>query len=189
MSVFYGRTAYRVTSPEVSSVDTTGGTIITQGDVDGGFQVTFQHDLSGCGGPDSGVFIAIRDFVAWTYMSAEFWMLGTASCWSFNEAGYGAAVGNGGTGNMLTYSEAAGDKCIRTYLAQDDPQFVTHNKVTGCDNDSNNFMRYNGSTYRRCTFVRRRNVNGQLAGPQHGRSCNATGSGALTIIKNIYVWL
>lgn len=189
MTTYYGRQAYRVTASQVSSVDITGGTIISQGDVDGGFEVRFQHDLGGCGNPDSGIFVAIRDFVSWTWMSVDFMVTGTASCWSFNHPSYGAAVGNGATGNILTYNESLGDKCVKTYLAQEDAAYSSHDKVTACDNDSNNFMRYTGETFRRCTFVRRRNVNGQLAGPHHGRSCNSTGSGSMTVIKNIYVWL
>jgi len=189
MSVHAGPHGILVAAAQVNTVQITGGTILSQGDVAGvGFQTQFRHDLGGCGGPDSGVFVEIKDFMPWTYMSVQFLLIGTASCWSFNTPGYGAAVGNSGTGNMLSYDTAAGDVCIRTYLAQNDPSFNTHNPVSACDNAADNFMIANGSVYRQCTFVRRRNINGNLAGPHHGRSCNSIGSGSISILQNIYVW-
>jgi hypothetical protein len=189
MSVNAGPHGTLVVAAQVNSVQITGGTILSQGDVsEVGFQTRFQHDLGGCGGPDSGIFVEIKDFIPWTFMSAQFLLMGSASCWSFNTSGYGSAVGNGGTGNMIYYDATLGDSCIRTYLAQGDPAFITHSIFNACDNDANNFMRFNTGVYRSCTFVRRRNVNGSLAGVHHGRSCNASGSGAITIIQNIYVW-
>jgi hypothetical protein len=99
--------------------------------------------------------------------------------------GYGSG---GGDGNIFAYDESAGDMCIKTFLAQDDAQFASHAKASACDNDANNFMRYNTTTFRRCTFIRRRNANGSLGGIHHGRACSEIGSNAITIIKNIYVW-
>lgn len=190
MATVYGRQGYKIDSSYVNAIAITGGTIISSGDIDGTFQVTFRHDLTGCGGPESGIFVELKDFMPWTMMSVQYELLGTASCWSFNESsnGYGTAVGNGGTGNMLAYSAALNDKCVKTYLAQNDAPYTTHVITSACDNSADNFMIFNGSEYRKCTFIRRRNINGSLAGPQHGRSCNAIGAGALTVIKNIYVW-
>ena len=188
MSTVYGRKAYSISSTLVSSIAVTGGTVLSSGDVNGSFEVRFRHDLGGCGSADSGIFVQLLDFTAWTMMAVQFELLGSASCWSFNTSGYGNAVGNSGTGNMLTYSEAAGDKCVKTYLAQNDSPYTTHDKVSACDNNADNFMVANTGVYRKCTFIRRRNVNGSLAGPHHGRSCNASGAGAITVIKNIYVW-
>lgn len=188
MGTFYGRKGYKIDSSWVNSIATTGGTVLSSGDdSNGAFAVSFRHDLGGCGNPDSGIFVQLKDNIIWTGMSVEFQLLGSASCWSFNNLGYGQAVGSG-TGNMLPYSEAAGDLCVKTYLAQNDAPYTTHDKVNACDNNADNFFRFNTSVYRNCTFVRRRDVNGSLAGPHHGRSCNSTGSGAITIIKNIYVW-
>lgn len=187
MAVNYGRKGYVIQLSDVNAVYTTGGTVLSQGSVNGCFEVSFRHDLGGCGGPDSGIFVELKDNISWKYMSCQFLLLGQASCWSFNSAGYGAAVGNG-TGNILPYSEAQGDSCVKTYLAQNDVGFTTHNKVTACDNNADNFMVYNTNVYRRCTFVRRRNLNGSLAGPHHGRSCNSTGANSVTIINNIVVW-
>lgn len=188
MGMFYGQTGTIIQPGHVNGVYTTGGTILSQGYDTRGFSVTFRHDLSGCGSPDSGIFVELKDFIPWTMMSVEFLVLGQAACWSFNTSGYGNAVGNSGTGNIDTYNEALGDRCVKTYLAQDEPAYLTHNKVYACDNNADNFMRFNTGVYRKCTFVRRRNINGSLAGPHHGRSCNSTGAGSLTIIQNIVVW-
>lgn len=189
MAVYVGRNPVRVTANQVSAVTTLGGTILTQGDINGGFQVNFQHDNGGCGGAESGIFVAIRDFIPWTWISMDFEVTGSASCWSFmNSSAYGASIGNGGTGNISNFDATQGDKCVKTYLAQNDSPFTTHSNVYACDNNADNFFIYNTGIARKCTFIRRRNVNGSLAGPHHGRSCNTTGSGAVTVIKNIYVW-
>lgn len=190
MSINYGPAGLIVTAATVNSVNVTGATILSQADdVDGGYVATFRHDLAGCGGADSGLYIELKDPFRWTYMSCRFRLLGSASCWSFmNTSAYGGAIGASGTGNMINYSEAAGDRIIRTYLAQDDAQFATHDKTTACDNNADNFMRYNADVYRYFTIVRRRNVNGSLAGVHHGRSCSSTGSGSITIVDQIRIW-
>jgi len=190
MAVNYSSGGLLITSQNVNSINVTGATLLSQVDgPDSGFVATFRHDLAGCGGADSGIYIELKDPFAWRYMSCRFQVSGTAACWSFmNTSAYGAAVGASGTGNMINYNESAGDRIIRTYLAQDEPQFSTHDKTTACDNDANNFMRFNGEVFRYFTIVRRRNVNGSLAGIHHGRSCSSTGSGSQTIIDQIRIW-
>lgn len=189
MASLYGQNAYRITMDRVNSVAVTGATLLSQTHVDGGYEALFRHDLAGCGSADSGFYIELKDFIPWTRVSVEFWVMGSASCWSFmNSSAYGGAVGASGTGNILNYDESQGDRCIKTFKAQEDPAYSSHNKVYACDNNADNFMRYDTGIYRRCTFVRRRNVNGSLAGVHHGRSCSSTGSSALTLVKNIYVW-
>lgn len=185
MSTFYGRTAERVTFAHVNSVVLVGATILQQSDVGGGYEIKVQHNTGNvC--DSSGVFVQISNFIPWTGISVEFQTTGHAACWTYMQpGGYGSG---GGDGNIYSYDESAGDKCIRTYLAQDDSQFASHAKANGCDNDANNFMRYNTTTFRRCTFIRRRIVNGSLGGIHHGRACSEIGSNAITIIKNIYVW-
>ena len=185
MSIFYGRTAERVTSSQINAVTLVGATIISQGDVEGGYEIRVQHN-TGNACDSTGVFVQIRDFISWTGISAEFQTTGSAACWTYMQpGGYGSA---GGDGNIYSYDEALGDRCVKTYLAQDDAQFVTHAKASACDNDANNFMRYNTTTFRNCTFIRRRIVNGSLGGVHHGRACSEIGANAITVIKNIYVW-
>ena len=190
MASFYGRKSTQVTSYFVNSVNTTGGTIISQGDdANGDFYVRFQHNNSGCGGADSGIFVELKDIFAWTGISCRFRVLGSASCWSFsNSSAYGAAVGASGTANLQNYSYAAGDRLSQGYLSYEQAAYSSHDPIFACDNNSNNFMIYNTGVYRGFNMTRRRNVNGSLAGIHHGRSCNTTGSGSITIIKNIMVW-
>lgn len=191
MSVVSGRSSVMVSSAYVNSVNITGGTILSQGNgSNGGFAVSFQHNLSGCGGAESGIFVELKDTIAWTGISYRTTVLGTASCWSFaNSSGYGLVPGFTTTGNLLNYDTALGDQISISYLAQQDPTYASHNPVVACDNDANNFMLFNGGTYRYFTMKRRRNVNGSLAGIATGRSCNSTGSGSITIIDNIFIWV
>jgi hypothetical protein len=185
MGVLYGGQSYRVMYKDVNAVYLVGSTIMQQDDVDGGYQLTIRHD-TGDGCQSSGFFVQLKDFIPWTRIAVEFWTTGSAACWSYMQpGGYGSTNGDG---NIYAYDESLGDRCVKTYLAQDEAAYASHAKAGACDNDANNFMRYNTTTYRRCSFVRRRNVNGSLGGIHHGRACNEVGGNAITIIKNIYVW-
>lgn len=185
MSTIFGVNPYRITAAQINGVTLVGASIISQGDIDGGYEITVQHN-TGNACDSTGVFVQLRDFIAWTKISAEFWTTGAAACWTYMQpSGYGSS---GGDGNIYSYDESLGDKCVKTYLAQDEAAFASHAKASACDNDANNFMRFNTTTFRRCTFVRRRNVNGSLGGVHHGRACSEIGSNAITVIKNIYVW-
>jgi len=186
MAIAYGQKGTRIMSGHINSIALLGTTVLEQSDVNGGFEIKVQHNSGGdCG--STAVLIQVQDFVPWTKISAEFWTTGSAACWSFmDQNGYGTT--SVGQPNIYTFDANAGDKCVKTYLAQNDSPYDTHNKSTGCDNDANNFMRYNTTTFRKCTFVRRRIGTTPLAGIHHGRACNEVGANAITIIKNIYVW-
>lgn len=185
MSIIYNINPLIVTYSDIQAIYLVGATILNQDQENDGYLIRIRHD-TGSSCDATGVYVQLKDTIAWTRISAEFWTTGAAACWTFMQpSGYGS---NNGDGNILSYDESAGDKCIKTYLAQDDPQFSSHAKANACDNDANNFMRYNTTTFRKCTFVRRRNVNGNLAGIHHGRACSEVGSNAITIIKNIRVW-
>jgi hypothetical protein len=191
MSVISGRSSVAVSSAYVNSVNITGGTVLSQGNAsNGGFAVSFQHNLGGCGGAESGIFVELKDTIAWTGISFRMTLIGQAACWSFaNSPGYGLVPGFNTTGNLSTYDTSQGDQISISYLAQQTPPFNTHDPVYACDNNADNFMNFNTSTYRYFTMKRRRNVNGSLAGIATGRSCNSTGSGSITIIDNIFIWL
>lgn len=187
MSITYGQKGYRVTQAQVSQVVTTGGTLLESGDRQGGFYVKFQHDQAGCGGPESGVFIEISNFISWSYVSMEFYLTGNAACWDFNNGTRATNIGNSASGNLLTFNSAL-DAVTKAENCFELPQFTL--QMSACDNNSNNFFHgsYNVGSYKTFRIVRRRNQNGNLAGPMHARSCNSTGTGSDTIIKNIYVW-
>jgi hypothetical protein len=189
MGFYRGRKATRVNSSMVSSISITGGAITSQGDIGelGSFLVVFRHDTTGCGGPESGILVLLKDSIPWTRMSFDWEGTGTASCWSFMNTGgsnYGPGTGTP-DGNMLSYGQT-GDNLINSYLTWEVPAYQTHNRVFACDNDSDNFFRYDGGAFRKFRMIRTRNSSGSLAGIHHGRSCNT--GGGLTIIKNIYIW-
>ena len=190
MALYHGRASINVSSGYVNSVQTLGGTVISQGDdSNGGFTVSFQHNNGGCGGAESGIFVELKDTFAWKSISCRISVIGAASCWSFsNSSGYGVISGYPATGNLYDYDATQGDSFLRTYLSVNDSPYNTHNKVYACDNNADNFFIANTGVYRYFTMVRRRNVNGSLAGIHHGRSCNGTGAGNITVIDQIRIW-
>jgi hypothetical protein len=189
MGFFRGPRSTKVTSSMINSISITGGTITAQGDTgkNGAFSITFRHDVSGCGGADSGISIILKDVIPWTRIGFDWEGNGVASCWSFmntNGGNFGAATGNT-TGNLLAYGQP-NDTIINSYLTWEVPAYQSHDRVYACDNDANNFFRFNSGEYKKFRMVRTRDTSGNLAGLHHGRSCNSTGS--FTIIKNIYIW-
>lgn len=186
MATLYGRNTRRITAADVNNVYTQNFTVTTSGDVGKGFVLDGYHTTGGCGTTDpSGVFIELKDDVPWTYITMEFYLTGTAACWSFNNGGYPNAINN--TGNLLSFNSSL-DRVFNSTNSFELPQFAI--KMNACDNNANNFMHgsFQVGSFRTFRVTRRRNTSGNLAGPHHGRSCNSTGTGARTIIKNIFVW-
>jgi hypothetical protein len=190
MSVTAGRSSVGVTSAYVNAVHTTGATVLSSGNDDSGlYSITVRVDNGGCGGPDFGVFVQLKDTIAWNGISFRVQLSGTAACWSFNNnPGYGAISSYSTTGYLQSYDTNLGDQISLSYLAQQDPQYSSHDPVYACDNDANNFMRFNADTFKFFTMKRRRDTSGNLAGPYIGRSCTSTGAGSLVIINNIFIW-
>jgi hypothetical protein len=189
MATVYGINSLMVTTSMIESVTITGGTITAQTtNSNSEYEITFRHDLSGCGGPDSGILILLKNTIQWTRISFEWLGNGTAACWSFMEPGsnFGSATGTG-DGNLLAYNESLGDVITKPNLTWEVPEYQSHGRTYACDNDANNFFRFNSSSFKSFRMTRRRNVNGSLAGIHHGRSCNSTSSS--TIIRNIRIWL
>lgn len=185
MSIIYNINPVIVKYSDVNAVYLVGATILSQDEENDGYSIKVQH-TTGNACDSTGVFVQLKDTIPWTKISAEFWTTGAAACWTYMQpGGYGSSSGDG---NIYSYDESAGDKCIRTYLAQDESAFASHAKASACDNDANNFMRYNTTTFRKCTFVRRRSTMASLGGVHHGRACSEIGSNAITIIKNIRIW-
>jgi hypothetical protein len=186
MATDYGIKSHNVTAALIDSVSTTGGTIISQGDVNGKYEIQFRHDTFGCGGPDSGILILIKDTISWKGITFEWLGNGTASCWSFmHSSNFGSATGTS-NGNLLAYNESLGDVISRPYLTWEVPAYQSHDRVYACDNNADNFFIFNSDSYKSFFMKRRRNINGSLAGIHHGRSCNSTAS--FTIIRNIRIW-
>ncbi len=189
MATTYGINSVKVITSMIDSVTTTGGTITEQTtNANTKYEITFRHDLGGCGNPDSGILILLKNTIAWTRISFEWLGNGTAACWSFMDpsSNFGSATGTV-TGNLLGYNESLGDVITKPNLTWEVPEYQSHPRTTACNNDANNFFRFNSSSFKSFRMTRRRNVNGSLGGIHHGRSCNSTGS--FTIIRNIRIWL
>lgn len=191
MTVVSGRSSVGVTSSYVNAVHTTGATVLSSGDDNSGlYAITVRVDSSGCGGPDFGVFVQLKDTFSWNAISFRTALSGTAACWSFNNnPGFGIISPYSTTGYLLAYSTEAKDQISLSYLAQQDAQFSSHDPVYACDNDANNFMRFNSGTFKFFTMKRRRDSSGNLAGPYIGRSCTSIGSASIVIIDNIFIWV
>ena len=189
MAIFRGPSATKVTTALIDSVTIHGGTIESQGDDgdNGSYSITFKHVNTGCGSADSGILILLTDDIPWTRIGFEWLGNGTASCWSFmhNGTNYGSSTGTA-TGNMAGYDESQGDGITRPYLSWEVEDYQSHNRTYACDNNANNFLRFNGGSYKSFRMARRRSTTSSLAGIHHGRSCN--GANTYTIIKNIYIW-
>ena len=190
MAINYGPKSFLVTCANIDSINITGGTILSSGDTSNGYEVQFRHDAGGCGGPDTGIFVKLNDSLLWNNISWTWLGIGGAACWSFNVGGFGGAAdpAGGGTGNLQSYNPSLGDAITNSYLSWEVPQFQSHDRTYACDNDDNNFMRFNTGDYRSFIMKRRRNSMSSLAGIHHGRSCSSTGAGSVTIIRGIRIW-
>lgn len=181
MAVHYNQSSTLVTNSLVDAVITTGMTTTINGDVDGRYVYQGTINLGGCGNPNSAVFVRLKDTIPWTKITCFFEMTGTAACWAFMGGSSGAGSGevNPATagliagGNLEQYNSALGDRVFRdngTFVSN--PAYAV--KWSACDNDANNFFRFNDYKSFWCTG-RRKDVSNGLAGIFHSRSCNATG--------------
>jgi hypothetical protein len=170
----------RVSSDMIDSVVNQNCTITSQGnDSTGGYSISYYFNLGGCGGPDSGLYVRIKNTIPWSRILCKFTNEGTAACWTFNQNGYG-----GLSPNLASYNAGLGDIIFR-WDATNSFENTAYNVQTGaCDNEATNFMRFSGvkSFY---MFMRRNSSS--IAGVGHGRSCNGTGSGQNCTISEIYI--
>lgn len=184
MGIYKNSYSVKVTPDMVNNVFYTGSTIISQGaDSTGGYYITYQHDVGGCGTlPESNLFVELKDVIPWTKMTCEFYCTGTSACWDFNNFYVTLPPGAPAYGNMLPFNATVDNvfNCVNSF---ENPAYTL--QMSTCDNSTANFMRFN--SFRSFYATRRRNVNGQLAGPQHGRTCNTIGPSATTTIRNIYI--
>jgi hypothetical protein len=174
----------RVTSDMIDSVINTNCTILSQGnDSSGGYAISYQFNTAGCGGPDAGLYVRIKNNIPWSRIFCKFTNNGVASCWTFNQNGTGNIAPN-----LASYNTSLGDIIFR-WDATNSFQNTQYNVQTGaCDNDSTNFMHgsfQSGNPKTFYMFMRRND--GNIAGVGHGRSCNGTGSGSDCTISEIYI--
>jgi|688.fasta_scaffold578481_3 hypothetical protein len=178
MGLNYGPKAYKVTSIDVNliTLNTTSIDTAQTGDIGPGgtYQLFVNHLNAGC--DYSEVNLQLKDNISWKYITFEMVTTGPSACWGWNSGGYSNA------GNMESYDEAKGDRLFECINTWEQAQFQTHNRTQACDNDANNFMRYNTSGPRIFCMKRRRNIGAGLVTISHGRACNTYGT---TLIRKI----
>jgi hypothetical protein len=181
MGLVYGAVTNPIYAGDIESISLTSATIVTAetGNIgpNGEWQIKVTHNNCGC--DLTQVDIVLKDNISWRYITFEMDTTGAAACWGWNHGSYS------GSGNLFGYDESAGDRIFESINSWELAQFQSHNRTVACDNDSNNFMRYNENGPRVFAMKRRRNVNGSLAAISFGRACNCSG---YTIVKNIRIW-
>ena len=182
------RTLRKVTAAMIDSYEANNFTITSSGnDANGFYSISGYNTTGGCGGAEGGIWVKILNSIPWTYVFCTFTMGGTAACWGFmGNNGYGGL--SNASGNLQAYSSTSDFIfSLDSTNAFEKSQFTT--KLSACDNNSDNFFHPSFQTGdpKIITVSARRNSNGTIAGPVHGRSCNSTGTGAYTTISNIYI--
>lgn len=181
-----------VTADMIHSYELANSTLMSAGnDGNGMYSISAYHNAGGCGNPnESGIWVKIKsDVIPWTRVICKFSFYGTAACWGFNGGGFGSLTDQ--SGNMLNYDTSQGDIIFRPDATNSFNLTQFQVKNSACDNDSNNFFHGSYQTGDPKSFYmlsRRKTSNSNPAGPVHGRSCNATGTGAYTIISEMYIF-
>ena len=129
-----------VTANMIDSVANQNCTILSQGnDSSGGYAISYQFDLGGCGGADSGLYVKIINTIPWSRIFCKFTNNGTASCWVFNQNGYGGLAPN-----LATYNTSLGDIIFRWDSVNSFENIAYTVQTAACDNAAENFMRFSG---------------------------------------------
>ncbi len=182
MAINYGIRARRITASDIDLVTNTNGTIVSQGNVNSGFEFQWYPNNGGCGAtPNSSFSIRLLDPIPWTRITYELYTTGTSSCWNFNSGG------NLGNGNLLAFSSSI-DRVFYSENSFNLSQYTV--QMQACDNATTNFMHvsYSTGTFRKFFVNRRRDSSLSLASIDLELSCNSTGIGSLFILRNIFVW-
>lgn len=187
MATVYSKTSLLVTPSMIEDIiiDTNGRTTYSISvDENGAARVTatMPTDTSNGCASSNGIFVRIKDVIPWTRLYVRMLSTGTAACWGWcgnNDDGAGMSTQQH-QGNMLPYSEALGDYTKNEFNVWDNPQFSK--SWNRCDNNANNYMRFNSSG-RGFDLFCRRNSMATLAGPSHGRTCSSTGTVTFTNMR------
>ena len=181
MGLNYGPKGYVVKSTDINAITLVQASIDTgqTGDIGpgGSYQLFVNHLNSDCS--TSRVDLQIKDNIVWSYITFEMVTTGHAACWGWNNASFSIA------GNMLSYDESLGDRIFESLNSWELPEFQSHDRTYACDNDANNFMRYNTSGPRSFCMKRRRNIGAGLVTISHGRACVSVGT---TLIRKITLY-
>jgi hypothetical protein len=173
----------RVTSDMVDTVYNQNCTILSQGnDSTGGYSISYQFNLGGCGGTESGLYFTIKNTIPWSRILCKFTNNGFAACWVFNQSGHG-----GVSPNLAGYNTSLGDiiftkDAINSFQS---PSITV--QPSACDNDASNFLGGGGQGNPKTFYMFMRRNSSAIAGIGHGRSCNSTGGGSDCTISEIYI--
>ena len=181
MGLGYGPKGYVVGAKDIGLITLTQTSIDAgqTGDIgpNGSYQLFVNHLNNGC--DSSQVNLQIKDNITWSYVTFEMVTTGNSACWGWNHGSYSDA------GNMPSYNESLGDRVFESINSWELPEFQSHDRTVACDNDANNFMRYNASGPRSFCMKRRRNIGAGLVTISHGRACNNYGT---TLIRKITLY-
>jgi hypothetical protein len=172
-----------VTSDMVDTVYNQSCTILSQGnDGTGGYAISYQFNLGGCGRPESGLYFTIKNTIPWSRVLCKFTNNGFAACWVFNQNGSG-----GVSPNLAGYDTSLGDiiftkDAINSFQS---PSITV--QPSACDNEASNFLGGGGQGNPKTFYMFMRRNSSAIAGVGHGRSCNSTGAGSDCTISEIYI--
>jgi hypothetical protein len=173
----------RVTNDMIDTVYNQNCTVTSQGnDSSGGFAISYYFLLGGCGGTESGLYFTIKNAFPWSRILCKFTNNGTASCWTFNQNGYG-----GISPNLATFNTSLGDIIYRWDAVNSFQSTSIAVQCGACDNATTNFMAGGNQGDPKTFYMFMRRNSGASAGVGHGRSCNSTGTGANCTISEIYI--
>lgn len=183
MSIKYGQ-GRKITANDIDSVTYAYSTLLESGnDETGSYYIKMQPDAWSCGsGTESSFSVKIKDNTPWTKISYQMYLTGTASCWSFNTAGWS------GLNNLLPFDSSI-DKFSYAQNSFELPQFEY--KMQACDGNSTNFWLSSNivGPYRSFFVTRRRDTSTtNLVSLAMNWACNSTGTGSYAILRNINVW-
>jgi hypothetical protein len=188
MGTIYGKFSHLITPADIDTViiDTSGRTSFTiSTDSTGGAVITctMTADSSNSCNSNNGIFVQLKDVFDWTRVACNFFSTGTAACWGWNgdnTRGVGMTSSQQ-RGNLLPYNESLGDTTKYEFNVWELPEFAK--KFLACDNNADNYMRFNSSGRSFNLYSRRDNMN-LLAGPSHARTCSGTGT---VVISRIFI--
>jgi hypothetical protein len=173
----------RVTNDMVDTIYNQNCTILSQGnDSSGGYSITYQFNNGGCGNTESGLYFTIKNTIPWSRVFCKFTNNGFASCWAFNQNGYG-----GISPNLASYNTSLGDIIYRWDAINSFQSTSITVQPNACDNEATNFLGAGGQGNPKTFFMFMRRNSSSIAGVGHGRSCNSTGAGSDCTISEIYI--
>ncbi len=188
MGTTYGKISHLIRPVDIDNIiiDTSDRTTYSiSTDPRGGAVITcsmLRNTANGCSS-NNGISLQLVDVFNWTRVYCKFFSTGTASCFGWNgNNGYGLDMTSSQRqGNLLAYNESNNDFTRNEFNVWELSAYRKY--FSGCDNNADNYMRFN-TTGRSFDIYSRRNNMNILAGPSHGRTCSSDGT---VVISRIFI--